>query len=182
MEPEQTSAPVVTAHDGRRPRDMVVAMVVLLVPIALLLGFYRLVLDGDEPITVDPAAAIGQARAALAFPVAAPVGLDPGDWRVASAGFGRGPDGATLRIGYVGPDEEPILLVQSDVAADRLLPVELGPRPRAGDPVRVGARDWRRYASQRGEAALVLLEPERTIIVIGRADIARLREVAAALP
>src|SRR4051812_2017541 len=42
----------------RSPRDMTLSLVVLLVPIALLLIFYRVVLSGDAPVTVDPAPTI----------------------------------------------------------------------------------------------------------------------------
>jgi Protein of unknown function (DUF4245) len=171
-----------TVRDERRPRDMVVAMLVLLIPIALLLGFYRLMLDGDKPITVDPGPAIEQARAANVFPVAPPVGLDPDKWRVTSARFQRADDGALLRIGYVGPDEEPVQLVQSDIPADRLLRAELGAGARPTGLTVVGTRTWHRYGNERREGVLVLLEPDRTVIVVGHAGIERLSAVAAALP
>jgi hypothetical protein len=160
---------------------MALSLVVLLVPIALLLGFYRLVLDGDEPITVDPRPAVAEARAAALFPVAEPTGLGA-QWRVSTATFRRLDDGATLRIGYVGPDNEPVQLVQSSVPLQKLVTAELGGEAGPAGTVRVGARTWQRYTARPGETALVLLEKGRTIIAVGATEQRRLETLAAALP
>ena len=70
----------------RRPRDMAISLPVLLVPILLAFGIYRVFFDGHDPIRVDPAAAIDDARHAGAFPVLVPTGLDQ-DWTTVSATF-----------------------------------------------------------------------------------------------
>ena len=124
--PAETDAPAprLSRGQGRSPRDMALSLAVLIVPIALLLIFYRVVLSGDSPVTVDPAPALQSARQANAFPVVVPQGLGD-DWHVSSATFGRRADGATLRIGYVDPDDDPVQLIESSVPAATLLPVEL---------------------------------------------------------
>ncbi|MFE9688824.1 DUF4245 domain-containing protein [Micromonospora sp. NPDC005806] len=163
----------------RSPRDMALSLLVLLVPIVLLLAFYRGFLGGDEPATVDPGPAVEQARAAGAFPVIRPEGLSSG-WRTVSARYQAEPGGATLRIGYLTPEGRGAQLVESNVPADKLLPAEL----KGGQPQ--GAADlsgasWQRYTARDNEQALVLLEPNRTVIVVGDARENELRQLATAL-
>ncbi|MFI7541046.1 DUF4245 domain-containing protein [Actinoplanes sp. NPDC049599] len=179
--PDAAAEPVtVGKRGGRSPRDMAMSLAVLLVPIALLLIFYRVVLDGDKPISVDAGPTIQQARSAAAFPVVLPQGLGD-DWHTVSATFKRDADGATLRIGYVDPDSDPIQLVQSSTPTAKLLPVELGDDPKAVSTYRDGARTWQRYDAREGENALLLLEKGRTIIVVGMAGSERLESFAASL-
>jgi len=179
--PDAAAEPVtVGKRGGRSPRDMALSLAVLLVPIALLLVFYRVVLDGDKPISIDAAATIQQARSAAAFPVLVPQGLSD-DWHPVSATFKRDTDGATLRLGYIDPDSDPIQLVESSVPTARLLPVELGDAPKAVSTFSDGARTWQRYDARKGENALVLLEKGRTTIVIGVAESKSLERFASAL-
>ncbi|MEV4636272.1 DUF4245 domain-containing protein [Actinoplanes sp. NPDC049548] len=173
--------PSVGARAQRRPRDMAMSLAVLLVPIALLLLFYRLVLDGDKPVAVDPQSAIEQARAAAAFEVAVPQGLGD-DWHVQSATFKRDSGGrGTLRLGYVDPDSKPLQLVESSLATATLIPAELGKDPKAVGTFRAGARTWQRYDGRPGEDALVLIEKGRTIIVAGPAQSRTLETLASSL-
>jgi hypothetical protein len=159
---------------------MAMSLLVLLVPIALLLIFYRVVLSGDAPITVDPATAVQEAREAAAFTVLEPQGLG-GDWHVSSAKFARQQAGATLRIGYVDPDKDPVQLVQSSVPPATLLPVELGGKAEAQGVVRTPAGVWRVYDARPGERAIVLSEPARTVVVVGATDLKNLQALAASL-
>ncbi|WP_084557965.1 DUF4245 domain-containing protein [Couchioplanes caeruleus] len=171
--------PTVGKRAERRPRDMVMSLAVLLVPIALLLIFYRLVLDGDKPISVDAEPTLQQARAAKVFPVSEPrLGAD---WHVQTATFKQEQGGATLRLGYADPDGEPLQLVESSVATATLIPAELGKEPEAVGTYRAGARTWQRYDARPGENALVLLEKGRTIIVVGKAESANLEKLASSL-
>ncbi|MFC4148344.1 DUF4245 domain-containing protein [Micromonospora mangrovi] len=163
----------------RSPKDMALSLLVLLVPIALLLAFYRGFLGGDEPTTVDPAPAVAEARSANAFPVSQPDGLGS-DWRTVSARYQTADGGATLRIGYVTPEGRGAQLVQSNVPADRLLKTELsGGQPQG--PAALPGGSWQRYTARGNEQALVLLEPNRTVIVIGDAGEAELRRLAGSL-
>jgi hypothetical protein len=163
----------------RSPRDMALSLVVLLIPIALVLGFYRLVLDGDDPIRVDPAPAVAEARAAGLFPVLEPTGL-PDDWHVSTATFRRTASGAVLRIGYVGPGGDPVQLVESSVPAETLLPAELG-KTGPGGTVKAGTRTWQRYETRPSEDAIVLAEKGRTVIIVGATSIENLTALASSL-
>lgn len=153
---------------------------ILLVPIALLLLFYRLVLDGDKPVGVDAEPTIQQARAAAVFEVVTPQGLGD-DWHTVSATFKRDAAGATLRIGYVDPEKDPIQLIESSIPTATLLPTELGADPEAVGTFRDGARTWQRYDARPGENALLLLEKGRTIIVVGTTESKSLESFASAL-
>lgn len=159
---------------------MAISLLVLLIPIALLLGFYRVFLGGDEPATVDPAPVVAQARTANAFPVSEPADLGS-DWRTVSARYQPAEGGATLRIGYLSPDGRGVQVVQSNVPPEKLLPAELTDVGRPQGPTQIGGRSWQRYTARTNEQALVLLEPNRTVIVIGAAREQELRELAGAL-
>ncbi|TWJ23996.1 uncharacterized protein DUF4245 [Micromonospora endolithica] len=168
------------AKSERSPKDMAISLLVLLVPIALLLAFYRGFLGGDQPTTVDPAPAIGSARAANAFPVAEPRGLGD-DWQTVNATFRTVEDGATLRIGYLTPEGRGLQIVQSSVPAERLLPAELTDQGQPQGQTDLDGRTWQRYTARGNEQALVLLEPNRTVIVVGDARDNELRAAAGAL-
>ena len=182
VEPEASTRPPASLgkREGRSPRDMVLSMAVLLVPIALVLVFYRVVLGGDAPVTIDPAPAIQQAQLSRAFPVLVPRGL-PGDWHVTTAGFRTTADGATLRIGYVAPGDDSALLVQSSVPPATLLAAELGEDVEPTGSFRAANGVWRQYRARPGENALVLAEPGRTVVVVGTTGEENLEELASAL-
>ncbi|MDW5326321.1 DUF4245 domain-containing protein [Plantactinospora sp. KLBMP9567] len=164
----------------RSTKDIVISLLVLLVPIALVIGFGRVVLNADQPVVVDPAPALQEARAANVFPVGEPTGLADG-WRTVLAEFRREAGGATLRIGYLSPDGGGVQLVQSSLPADGLLRAELTREGRPQGTVEVGGRSWQRYTARPDESALVLLEPDRTVLVVGRASEGELRQIVASL-
>ncbi|MGR6317240.1 DUF4245 family protein [Micromonospora soli] len=167
------------SRSERSPRDMALSLLVLLVPIVLLLAFYRGFLGGDEPARVDPGPAVEQAQAAGAFPVSRPAGLASG-WRTVSARYQAEPGGATLRIGYLTPEGRGAQLVESNVPADKLLPAELkGGQPQG--PAELPGGSWQRYSARNNERALVLMQPNRTVIVVGDARENELRQLATAL-
>ncbi|MCZ7439754.1 DUF4245 family protein [Micromonospora sp. WMMC241] len=168
------------ARSERSPKDMVLSLLILLVPIALLIAFYRGFLGGDSPVTVDPAPALEQARSANAFPVAAPTGLGD-DWRTVNARFRTEADGATLRIGYVTPEGRGAQLVESNVPAEKLLPAELSDGQPQGPADLPDGLSWQRYTARGNEQALVLLEPNRTVLVVGDARESELRRLATSL-
>ncbi|MCO8272383.1 DUF4245 domain-containing protein [Actinoplanes sp. TRM 88003] len=177
-EPEQ---PARLARDSERsPKDMIMSLAVLLIPIALLLTFYRLVLDGDKPVAIDPAPTVQEAQQSKLFPVLVAQGLNE-DWHTSSATFRRAENGATLRIGYVDPDKDPIQLVQSNVPADTLLPQELSKDAEAVGNFRSSAGVWRLYNARPGERALVLADPARTVVIVGKTDTENLEALADAL-
>ncbi|PZV97049.1 Protein of unknown function [Micromonospora phaseoli] len=159
---------------------MAISLLVLLVPIALLLAFYRGFLGGDEPNTVDPAPAFDQAKSAGAFPVSEPTGLSDG-WKTVRAAYRTAEDGAILRVGYITPEGRGLQLVQSNVPAERLLPAELTAEGRPQGQTDLGASTWQRYTARGNEQALVLLQPDRTVIVVGDARDNELRALATAV-
>jgi hypothetical protein len=164
----------------RSTKDVVISLLVLLVPIALMIGFGRVFLGADQPTVVDPAPTIQQARAANAFPVSEPTALGDG-WRTVRADFKREDSGASLRIGYLSPDDGGIQLVQSSIPAEQLLPAELTSGGQPQGATELAGRNWQRYSARPGELALVLLEPDRTVIVVGRVPEGDLRRIALAL-
>jgi len=166
------------ARSGRSPRDIALSLLVLLVPVVLLLGIYRLVFSGDAPIAAaNQADTWATARHDAPYPVLEPVGL-PATWTALSASYGAG----TLRVGYVTAAGSGIQLVESATAADQLLPAELGTDARPGDLVTIGSRQWRAYPVARTDnRALVLVDSGRTTIVVGSAPQADLRGFAATL-
>ncbi|WP_328462324.1 DUF4245 domain-containing protein [Actinoplanes sp. NBC_00393] len=177
--PGQAAAqPRLAAREGRRPRDMFYSLAVLLIPIALVLTFYRVLFDGDKPISVDPAPAIQQA--AQEFTVAEPTGLGD-DWHITSAHTRHEDGGVTLRLGFVDPDDDPILLVQSTVPAATLVPAEVGAEGKRIGAFRTTERTWMRYSGRPGETALIFTEQNRTVIIVGKTDQENLDTLAAAL-
>lgn len=164
----------------RSPKDMAISLLVLLIPIALLIGFYRVFLGGDQAAEIDPSPTVAQARSINAFPVSEPAGLADG-WRSITATLQR-PEGAvTLRLGYLSPDGGGVQLVQSNVPAERLLPAELTDQGQPQGPADVAGRSWLTYTARAGERALVLMEPGRTVIVVGSARESELRDLAGSL-
>jgi Protein of unknown function (DUF4245) len=177
---EPAPAPGAPRRDERRPRDMALSLAVLLVPIALLLIFYRYALSGDQPATVDPGPAIQEAQSQRAFPVAVPAGLGAA-WHVTTATYRRDAGAATLRLGYVAPGGDPVQLIESDAAFSALIPAELGPAAGPAGVFHAGARVWQRYGGRPGEDSLVLFEPGRTIIVVGTGGRRDIEQLASAL-
>ncbi|MEU5947446.1 DUF4245 domain-containing protein [Micromonospora sp. NPDC047465] len=170
--------PAVDARKSERsPKDMALSLLVLLIPIALLLAFYRGFLGGDQAVTVDPAPAVESARAANAFPVSEPVELGDG-WRTVNATFQNVEGGASLRLGYLTPEGRGAQLVQSNVPPEQLLPAELTAEGQPQGQTDLGGRTWQRYTARANEQALVLLEPNRTVIVVGDARDNELRHLA----
>ncbi|WP_328650965.1 DUF4245 domain-containing protein [Micromonospora sp. NBC_00330] len=170
----------VSGKSERSPKDMAISLLVLLVPIALLLAFYRGFLGGDQATTVDPAPAIEQARSANVFPVGQPQGLGA-DWKTVSARYQTVEGGANLRLGYLTPEGRGVQLLQSSVPADRLLPAELTSQAQPQGPTELAGRAWQLYTARGNQQALVLLEPTRTVIVVGDARDNELRELAGSL-
>src|SRR5262245_28540286 len=167
-------------RSSRTPKDMVLSLLELLVPMVLIVGAYRILQEGDRPVSVDPASAVSQARAQAGFPVLAPVGLDAG-WRPASAVFQEEEQGATLRIGYTTPSGGTVQLVESSMPTDPLFARELGEQRQPTGTVRVADVDWQRYDARPGETALVRIEPGRTTVVVGHASGEELRRLAESL-
>src|SRR6266511_979048 len=120
------------------------------------------------------------ARAAGLFPVTAPSSLPEG-WHPVRSAFQRGDAGAVLRAGFRTPSGGTAQLIESNVNADALVRGELGEDVRIEDTVSLVGRDWQRYVTADGERALVLRQPDRTVIVVGQAPIEELAVLATAV-
>ena len=79
------------------------------------------------------------------------------------------------------PDGAGLQLIQSDVPAEELLPAELTKSGRAEGTVKLDGQPWQRYTARPGERALVLLERDRTIVIVGGAHEEEQRELATAV-
>jgi hypothetical protein len=176
---ERAPGQEVAARLSRRPRDIVMSLAVLLAVVLGLFGLYRC-LGGDEGVTVDPAPVYAEARAAGQFAVAEPAGLGS-KWKPISAAYQPQEAGAVLRVGWRTPEGDSVQLIESSLSPDVLLDRELGAGAQPGSEVEINGRRWRSYSARADERAFVLLEPGRTIIVVGQAGDAELRELAAAL-
>lgn len=174
--PDQGSA--LAARMSRRPRDMILSVGLLLVVVLGLFGLYRC-LGGDD-VRIDPKPAYAEARAAGAFPVLEPTGLRKG-WIPVSAVYQPQDAGAVLRVGWRTPRNGSVQLVEGNLSPDVLLERELGGAVAQPGTVDVNGKAWQAYPGRKGERALVLLEPGRTIMIVGRASDAELKELAAAL-
>jgi hypothetical protein len=164
----------------RRPRDMVISMLVLLVPILLAFGVYRGFFDGHDPIPVDTTAAIDDARHANAFPVLVPTGL-PDDWTTVSARWQQTEGGKALRLGLVTPDGKGVQVLQTDADPTQVIPAELTAEARPLGSTEIDGGSWQSYTTRPGERALVKLDPGRTVIVVGEGAEADLRTLAGSL-
>ncbi|WP_213452703.1 DUF4245 domain-containing protein [Rhizomonospora bruguierae] len=162
----------------RGPRDILLSLLVLLIPVVVVVAIYRVVQGGDQPVVVDPAPAVADARAAKAFPVAEPAGL-PSGWQPIRATYRD----RTLRIGYRTPKGGGVQLVERPGTTDpgQAIHAELSDTARPLGTVDIAGRTWQRYAGRPGESGLVLLEPSRTVVVLGNAAEAELTSLAAAL-
>jgi hypothetical protein len=164
---------------SRRPRDLVISLLVLLVPVLVLVGGYQILAERDQPVPVAPDAEIAAAQRA-GLEAVEPTGLDP-QWVPVSAVFRQVDGGATLRLGYLTPQRAPVQVVQSSVTPERLLPQELVADPTPVGTVTAGGVTWQRYPGREGETALVRHESGHTVLVVGAAAEPELRELAAAL-
>jgi hypothetical protein len=155
---------------ARTPGDMAKAVLVLLVPVAVLVAGYVLFFGGNNVITVDPSDTYANARTSAHFTVLVPAGLSSG-WKPVSAAY-VAQEPSTLRVGYVAPSGDGIQLVESDVATDTLVKQELGVVRSGGNPIDAAGRTWLPVRSESsGNLALVNSEAGRTVIIRGQSDL-----------
>jgi hypothetical protein len=155
---------------------MLRAMIVLMVPVILIVGLFRL-LGHDTPPTIDTAPAYGAAQADHRFDVLTPVGLAKG-WHISAASYESG----LLRVGITSPNAGALQFVESSSPPETLVPAEVGAGARPQGNMDVNGTTWQRYAGGRaGERAIVLATRGRTVIIVGEASDTDVRTLAAAL-
>jgi hypothetical protein len=155
---------------------MVISLLVLLVPVVLFVGVYQVISGRNLPVEVDPSGELAAAEEA-GMPVTVPAGLAAG-WVPVSAAFRTADAGGTVRVGYLTPDANSVQLVQSTAPAEELLAAELPDSAAPAGAVDVAGRSWQLYEADDDHLALVLLEPDRTVIAHGRAPETELRDLA----
>ncbi len=159
---------------------MAKAVLVLLVPVAVLVALYVFFFGGNNVITVDPSSTYADARAANTFTVLQPTDL-PTSWKPVSSAFQPGKP-ATLRVGYVTPSGAGVQLVESSDPASTLVQDELGKGAAVGNTITANGRVWGVVNATNGSnRGLVESESGRTVIIKGQASQAELSTLAASL-
>ncbi|WP_412540502.1 DUF4245 domain-containing protein [Longispora sp. K20-0274] len=163
-----TAGPVKEARKTRGAKDLAYSMLALLVPIVLLLVLYRF-LGGESPTTVDPSAALTDARARASYQVWAPSGL-PSGWRTSTAKAAQQDGHLVLRIGYAGPGGEFLQLTESSAPTDTVVASAVGSGASLLGTGEIEGRTWQRYSGPQGVIAVVLAETGRTTVLAGQAS------------
>ncbi|MGH3742377.1 MAG: DUF4245 domain-containing protein [Micromonosporaceae bacterium] len=168
----------------RRPRDLFYSLAILLIPIGAILLLFQYLGGGDDVVVVDPAPKLAAARQA-GLEVAKPTGLSK-QWRPTSAVLRERGDSTTLRIGYVSPSGGYAQLIETNGDPAKLLSRELSggagaDRGAGPEIVKINGAEWRKHQGRGEEHALVRVEKERAIVVLGRAPLKELRTLAASL-
>ncbi|WP_263975160.1 DUF4245 domain-containing protein [Actinocatenispora comari] len=165
---------------GGTGRDMIISMAVLLVPILIAVGVWQYLSSDRQVTVVDAKPAITQARQADRFPVAAPRRLGP-DWKVTSAETTDQRGTVTLRLGYVTPSGGFAQIVESNGDAAKLLSDAVPKHARPAGSQHIGGADWARYTGDKNNQVLALLQPDRTILVVGQTNDDEMRTLAGSL-
>lgn len=164
---------------ARRPKDMIISLAVLLVPIGLIFVGWRFLMSGQDVTPVDYSETVAEAqRAGLA--VIEPEGLSDA-WVPISHSVEDGGGVTTLRIGYHTPEAAGLQLVESDADRDTVVDVALGSSAKPDGSREVGDQTWTVYRTDDGHTGYVAETEESTIAVVGDAGRAELDEFVAAL-
>jgi hypothetical protein len=151
---------------------MALSMLVLIVPVFLLVGFYRF-LGHETPPQVDTAEVYASVGRAGQFQ---PLQLRdlPSGWRISSATFTDG----VLRLG-VTADNVALQVVQSAKPRAEVLTTAVGQSAAAGGAAIGG---WDKVTGTRaGERAIVQTSGPRTVVIVGQAKDEQLQRVAESL-
>ena len=137
-----------------RPRDMVISLGVLLVPI-LLISWWFTRTPADAPVqTVDWQYVLSQAQTVAPYPLLGPVGL-PGTWVATKAQWSKTGEpavnqgaapGNTWQLGMLSPDQVYVSLTQRDAAGQALID-QISRTGRADGTSSVNGTTWSRWVS-----------------------------------
>ena len=162
---------------SRTPMDMTKAVLVLLVPVAVLVAIYVFFFGGSNPIVIDPSQTFSTARSSANFTVVQPAGLSD-KWKPISAAYA----GDLLRVGYIAPSGDGVQLVESSQPANKVLGAELGNTDSVATAVTLGDTSWGQLTVHgQPTKALVSTVGNRTVIIKGPTDFSTLQALAAAL-
>lgn len=158
---------------------MVYSMAALLIPIVIGLGVWHYISSDHQVTVVDPTSAVRQARQSD-LSVARPQGLADG-WKTTSARTTVHGHTVTLRIGYVAPSGGFAQLVESNADSAHLLADAVPEHARPAGAESIAGHQWSRYRGRKNHEVLALLQPHRTILVVGQTDDAELRALTASI-
>lgn len=164
---------------ARRPRDMIISLAVLLVPIGLIFVGWKFLLSDQDVNPVDFSESVDEAKRA-GLPVVEPDGLSD-QWVPISHSVDGGKGEVTLRIGYHTPDEAGVQLVESDADVAEVLDSSLGAEAKKSGGKELAGREWTVYRGADGHRAYVSTTDGATIAVVGDAATAELDEFAGTL-
>lgn len=179
MSTQTAPAPKRGRLTARRPRDMIISLAVLLVPIGLIFVGWKFLSDGQDVSPVDYGETVAEAKRA-GLSVVEPEGLSSG-WIPISHSLDGHKGAMTLRIGYHTPDEAGLQLVQSDADTATVLDSSLGEGAKRTGDKEIAGREWTVYATDDGHDGYVSTADGMTIAVVADAAEAELTEFAAAL-
>lgn len=165
---------------SRRPRDLVISLLVLLVPTLVLVGGYQVLAGRHDPVPVDSTAQIAAAHhAGLEVHVPEQLGEQ---WVPVTAAFQQEELGPTLRLGYLTPDGHPVQLAQTAAPVNDVVGRELGAGAQALEAAPSAGATWWWYDTQQDKRALVRHEAGLTLVIVGPEPAAQeLTELAASL-
>lgn len=132
--------------------------------------------------TVDTARQVTAARQVASYAVLAPRGL-PAGWHATSVRVDYAPtaggSSATLRLGYVTPEQHFAGLAEGDAAG--FVATELGKGAQPLPAADVSGEPWQQWRTAADELALSRTTGRRSVVVTGSATLEELRALAAAL-
>ncbi|MFZ1412943.1 MAG: DUF4245 domain-containing protein [Micropruina sp.] len=153
-------------------RDMIIAMLVLLVPIMLIYAWFTRIPD-DTVRPVDWQAVLAVAKAEASYPVAAPVNLPP-TWTAVRARWtpkgdpgldGEPAIGDTWQLGFLTPERIYIGLDQRDVDQAGLVTKATRTGVRSGEVVLSG-RTWTTWESRDRRTRSLSRQDSSSVVVI----------------
>jgi len=137
-----------------RPRDMVISLGVLLVPVILLSWWFTRTPASPPVQTVDWQSVLAQSRTVAPFPLLGPVGL-PGTWVATKAEYAKTGEpavnreaapGNTWQLGMLSPDQVYVSLTQRDAAGEALV-AQISRTGRADGTSTIDGVTWSRWVS-----------------------------------
>ncbi|GAB3817223.1 hypothetical protein GCM10028820_17810 [Tessaracoccus terricola] len=171
------------------PRDMVISLLVLFVPIIAIYWFFTL--DPEpEAEKVDYAPMLAVAQEESPYPVLRPVNL-PEDWvpvRVAWAADGEPwinnepAVGNSWQLGFMAPNQIYVAVQQRDRAPVQFIEQVTRDGVASGETVQLAEREWEQWVSEDGRSrSLVWRDGDLSAVVTGDTDFEQLEAFTAAL-
>ncbi|WP_415648522.1 DUF4245 domain-containing protein [Stackebrandtia soli] len=163
----------------RPPRDMLLSLAVLLVPIALIFGLWQFI-GSDRQVSVVNASPTYQEAADAGLDVTEPQGLSE-EWKTVSSMVNREDGEATLRVGYYTPSGAGMQFVVSEIDEVELTELVLRKNPQPTGVVETASREWSGYVTTDNNNALLSSGGGQTYIVYGDAPMDELSQFVEAL-